>query len=41
MKDNDTFRLLESPTAGTILGLIAACLFLYDVTMRALEKFFG
>ena len=41
MKENDTFRLLTEEQAGFLLGLIAAGLFIYDVTMRAMERLLG
>jgi hypothetical protein len=41
MKNSDTFRLLTEEQAGALLGLLVGSLFLWDVTQRALERFFG
>jgi hypothetical protein len=37
----DAFALLDSETAGAILGVVVAALFLFDLAMRVIEKVFG
>jgi hypothetical protein len=41
VNENDSFRLMESEVAGAIIGAVVAGLFLWDLTQRALERFFG
>ena len=41
MDGNDSFRLIEEETAGAIIGALVACLFLWDVVNRAIERFLG
>ena len=41
MDKEDAFRLIDEETAGFLIGVLVAGLFIYDVVSRVAERFGG